>query len=121
MLYLPLGFLMLSVALAVYLKIRRNARRRRRKRVLNDLMACPCPSCGQDYGSRIRERLTIAEYLWHPALGTTASSLGLPDETYCITCPRCGHEAELTTEGKIFRHPQTGIIGFTRTGCLSTS
>lgn len=121
MLYPTLAFPLLVVITLGYLKIQRTVKRRRRERVLGELMACLCPSCGQGYGSKLRERLTIAEYLWHPAPGTTASSLGLPDETYCVTCPKCGHEAELTTQGKIFKHPQTGVVGFTRTGCLSSS
>jgi endogenous inhibitor of DNA gyrase (YacG/DUF329 family) len=121
MFYLPLGFLLLPVVTVGSLKIRRTARRRRRERVLNHLVACPCPNCGQGYGSQLREELTISEYLWYPAPGKTASSLGLPNETYWVTCPQCGHEVELTAEGKIFQHPQTGVIGFTRTGCVSSS
>ncbi|MDB6124026.1 MAG: hypothetical protein JWQ71_3019 [Pedosphaera sp.] len=120
MLYTLWGLLFLFATASAMLMLRRTRRRRQHDQALALIKTTRCRHCDQAYGANLRDYLIIGEYMWKPAKGHTVSSLKLPAETYHVKCPHCGEEVELTREGKPFQHPQTGILGFTRTGFLRT-
>lgn len=91
-------------------------RRADHKRALARLAAQSCPQCGQNYGPDLSQSLNIIKYRWVLAPSHSLTSLDLPDMTYLVTCPHCQAENEFREDGRLFVHPQAGVLDFTRTG-----
>jgi hypothetical protein len=90
------------------------SKRAERKRIRASLAASPCTACGKAYGFAALTTADEVHYNWTLSRGNTAASLRLPHSTLLIICPHCSAEAEYEENGRVFFHPQTGVIGFTR-------
>lgn len=87
-----------------------------RRRALACLAAQPCPRCGRIYGDALAGAVNVIQYHWVLAPRHTIADLGLPRTTYLVVCPACGAESEFRENGRIFVHPQMGVLDFTRVG-----
>lgn len=96
-------------------------RKRERSRAMQSLTALRCPQCGGAYGDAVQHTATAVTYEWTPVRGHTASNLNLPRFTFLVPCPRCGAEHEFAREGRVFEHPQQGVLNYKRTGRLKVN
>jgi hypothetical protein len=86
-----------------------------RRRTLAGLVVRPCPNCSRVYGAKILGTIAEVRYRWVLLQGYTAAKLGAPRSTFLVTCPQCDSKHEYRESGRLFVHPQGGVISFTRT------
>jgi predicted RNA-binding Zn-ribbon protein involved in translation (DUF1610 family) len=106
-----LGSIAILSALALNVLVRRAGQ----KRVRSSLTAKTCPDCGKIFSDEALHTLAEVRYHWTLSPGKTVSSMSLPHWTFQIICAHCHAENEYGENGRVFMHPQTGVIGFTRT------
>lgn len=99
----------------------RFARKRERSRAIQSLTALRCPQCGGAYGDAVQHTAAAVTYEWTPLRGYTTSKLNLPRFTFLVPCPSCGAEYEFAREGRVFEHPQQGVLNYKRTGRLKVN
>jgi hypothetical protein len=104
-----------SIAILCALAANALTRRAAQARVRASLPASPCSACGNILGAEAISTADEVRYNWTLSRGNTVSSLSLPHWTFQITCPHCRSIVEYCENGRAFPHPQTGVIGFTRT------
>jgi hypothetical protein len=104
-----------SIALLCALTVNALIRRADRARVRASLPASPCSACGNILGAEAILAADEVRYNWTLSRGNTVASLSLPHWTFQITCPHCRSIVEYRENGRAFLHPQSGVIGFTKT------
>jgi hypothetical protein len=115
---IPFAVVCVPATVMAALAISAQIKRRGQHRALSRLAGLCCPQCRHPYGDAIRHTASPVTYNWTPARGRSVSSLRLPRSTFLFHCEECSAEYEFTRDGRIFEHPQTGVLSFERTGRL---